>query len=77
MISDTAATACPSPQVQKSLEGNWDRFHPVPTQGHDAPPVMPFDGASLILNASYNALGNEALLRLVDLETKVRIPVSD
>ena len=77
MILDASSRACPSPQVQKALEENWDRFHPVAPPHRGAPPEMPFDAASLILGATYNALGNEDLLQHVDLETIVRIPVSE
>ena len=59
------------------IKGHWDRFHVAPTRGHDAPPVMPFDAALLILDASYTALGNEDLRQHVDLETIVRIPASE
>ena len=71
MILDASATPCLSPQVQTSLEEYWDLFHPVPAL-NGVTPVMPFDAAHLILDATYNALGNEDLLRLVDLETKTK-----
>ena len=71
MISDASATACPSPQVQTSIEEYWDLFHPV------CQAEMPFDAALLILDASYTALGNEDLRQHVDLETIVRIPASE
>ena len=77
MILDESATACPSPQVQTSIEEYWDLFHVAPSRGHDVPPVMPFDAAHLILDATYTALGNEDLLQHVDLETIVRIPASE
>ena len=76
MILDASATACPSPQVQTALEKHWGRFHQQ-RAGPNAPPGMPFDPASLILDATYNALGNQDLLQHVDLETIVRIPVSE
>ena len=76
MILDESATACPSPQVQTSIEEHWGRFHPVPAL-NGVRPEMPLDAGSLVLGATYNALGNEELLRLVDLETIVRIPVSE
>ena len=77
MILDESATACPSPQVQTSIEEYWDLFHPVAAPQQAAPPPNSFDAALLILDASYTALGNEDLLRLVDLEMIVRIPVSE
>ena len=76
MILDESATACPSPQVQTSIEEYWDLFHPVPAL-NGVTPEMPLDAGSLILGATYNALGNEDLLQHVDLETIVRIPVSE
>ena len=76
MILDASATACPSPQVQTSIEEYWDLFHPVPGL-NGVQPEMPFDAALLILDASYTALGNEDLLQHVDLETIVRIPASE
>ena len=77
MILDASATACPSPQVQTSIEEYWDLFHRVPALFQGAPPKMPFDAAHLILDATYTALGNEDLLQHVDLETIVRIPASE
>ena len=71
MILDESATACPSPQVQTSIEEHWGRFHPVPAL-NGVRPEMPLDAGSLVLGATYNALGNEELLRLVDLETKTK-----
>ena len=76
MILDASATACPSPQVQTALEKHWGPFHQQ-RAGPNAPPEMPFDPASLILDASYTALGNEDLCPHVDLETIVRKPVSE
>ena len=76
MTLDASATACLSPQVQTSLEEYWDLFHPVPAL-NGVTPEMPLDAGSLILGATYNALGNEDLLQHVDLETIVRIPVSE
>ena len=77
MTLDASATACLSPQVQTSLEEYWDLFHPVAAPQQAAPPPNSFDAELLILDASYTALGNEDLLRLVDLEMIVRIPVSE
>ena len=76
MILDTSSTACPSPQVQTSIEEYWDRFHTVPAL-NGVLPENPFDAAHLILDATYTALGNEDLLQHVDLETIVRIPASE
>ena len=76
VVLDASATACPSPQVQTALEKHWGRFHQL-RAGVTPPPEMPFDPASLILAATYTALGNEDLLQHVDLETIVRIPASE
>ena len=77
MILDESATACPSPQVQTSIEEYWDLFHPVLGPNGGVLAEMPFDAALLILDASYTALGNEDLRQHVDLETIVRIPASE